>query len=249
MSKSVAALLLLMCPPPVALAQSPPTTPTATKQDPQAAYHQLVKDMDQAVEEWRTAAPDVATEVPPQIKKVIERACKLADEYAGKDDAVRFLAFICKRPYQQKDALRMAVKRLAEHAESELIGDALDHLQSAIHFGSKADVDALLDAVVKRNKTADCLAHALLVRGCAAAGGRQVGLGPPCRRAGPAPRRFGDTERGSGAAGKGRSVRDRAPAGRLHGPRDHREGHGWPGLQAERPTVAKSSCSTFWGFW
>lgn len=103
----------------------------ATKQDPEAAYQQLVKDLDQAVEAWRAAAPDAATEVPPQIKKIIERACKLADEHAGQDDEVRFLAFICKRPCQQQDALRMAVKRLADHAESKLIGDALDHLQSA----------------------------------------------------------------------------------------------------------------------
>jgi hypothetical protein len=177
MSRPVLAALLLLLAPAVVVAQTDDTKPAATQQDPEAAYQQLAKDLTKAIDEWRTAAQDAvkkaqeeggpipAIAMTPPTKEFIDRARALADEYAGKDDAVRFLTFICKNATNERNAVKKAVKTLLDHAESTVIGSALDHLPSAAFGGAKADVFALLDAVVERNKDVNCQGQALVVRG------------------------------------------------------------------------------------
>lgn len=176
MSRHVLAASLLLCTPAFVFAQGGEPAPTPP-QDPETAYQQLVKDLNKAVSEWRDAAKAAAKKaqedggkmpalsmVPP-TKEFISRAQELADEYAGKDDAVRFLAFICKNASNERNAVKKAVKTLLEHAESKAIAAALDHLQSAMYFGGKADALALLDTVIDKNPDADTKAQALIVRG------------------------------------------------------------------------------------
>lgn len=177
MQRPVLAALLLLWSSGFAFAQGD-TKPPAVQQDPEAAYQQLARDFQKAIADWRTAATEAAKKakeeggkVPaasmvPPTKEFIDRARELADQYAGKDDAVRFLAFICKNVSNERNALKKAVGTLlTDHAASPAIGLVLDHLQSAVYMGAKGDAMALLDEVVGKHRDVDVVAHALIVRG------------------------------------------------------------------------------------
>lgn len=178
MSRPTLAALLLLALPNWALAQGG-DSPPATQQDPQAAYDNLVKDLNKAMAEWQTAAQaayekakaEGAKSLPaiamnPPTKEFIGRAQELAAQYAGTDDAVRFLGFIVKSASQERNAVKKAVETLAsDHAKSPAIGDVIEHLGMAINFGAKKQVMSLLDEVVANHADADCKAKAMVTRG------------------------------------------------------------------------------------
>jgi hypothetical protein len=153
--------------------------PAATAQDPQAAYQALVKGLQKAVQDWRTEAmkqvqeaqkegkPMPAIAMQPPTGEFIAKAQELASEYAGTDDAIPFLTFICKSASTERNAVKKAVKTLAmDHAGSKRIGEALPFLEmAAMRFGAMDDVKMLLDEVVDNNENADSKAQALIARG------------------------------------------------------------------------------------
>ena len=161
------------------LAQEGKVAPPAAQQDPEAAYQDLARALNKAVAEWQDevrksvkqaqaeSKPIPAVAMTPPTKEFIERAQQLAAEYQGKDDAVRFLGFVCKNASREKAEVQKAVKTLlADHTASKAIGDVLQHLDmAAMRFGARDDVLAVLDAVVEKNPDAECKAQALLVRG------------------------------------------------------------------------------------
>ena len=180
MSRAVLAASLLLWTPALAIAQQGDPKPAATQQDPQAAYQELVKSFNKAISDWRTereaaikkaqadgtAIPDIVTN--PPTKEFISRAQELAAEYAGKDDAVQFLGFICKYANKEINAVKKAVQTLAaDHATSPAIGKVLPHLAiPAQRFGVVKDVVyGLLDEVAEKHGDPDCKAQALLTRG------------------------------------------------------------------------------------
>lgn len=174
----LAALFLLWIAGPVR-AQAGTTPPSATQQDPEAAYQDLSRALNQAISDWRKAAADAvqgaqaaggempAMSMTPPTKPIIDRAQALAARYAGTDDAVRFLAFVCKNGTGERAAVQQAVATLlADHAQSPAIRAVLGHLGGAYrHLGAERDVIALLDRVIDRNANSECRAEALLVRG------------------------------------------------------------------------------------
>ena len=168
--------VLALAAPAVVQAQNEPKA--AVPDDPVAAHGQLVRDLEAAVTAWREKARAAAAEPPADGKPIaaismvpptapfVKRAEELAKAFAGKDDAVRFLAFVCQNASQERDAVLRAVRTLrTDHAKSAAIDGALDHLRSAFWLGARADAMALLDSVIDGNPAADVKAHALLVRG------------------------------------------------------------------------------------
>lgn len=179
MPRPVLAALLLLCSPALVFAQQGEAKPAATQQDPESAYKDLVKAYNKAFADWRAEAgkkvkeaqaagqPLPAIAMTPPSREFVNSAQDLAKQYAGTDDAVRFLVFICKTATKEVNAVKKAIDTLLEaHVESAAIGDALGHLEgAAMGFGAKDKVMSLLDEVVARNKTENCVAQALLVRG------------------------------------------------------------------------------------
>ena len=179
MPRPVLAALLLLCYPTLALAQEGDAKPPIAQQDPESAYKDLVKAANKAVADWRAEAmkkvkeaQEAGTPIPaiamaPPTKEFIGRAQELATQYAGTDDAVRFLVFVCKNASNEGNAVKKAVGTLlSAHTESAAIGDALGHLEmAAMRFGAKDKVISLFDEVVARNKNETCVAQALIARG------------------------------------------------------------------------------------
>ena len=180
MSRAVLAASLLLWTPAFAIAQQGDPKPAATQQDPEAAYQDLVKSLNKAISDWRAEAQAAAkkaqeegTPLPaivsnPPTKEFITRAQELAAEYAGKDEAIRFLGFICKNASKEVNAVKKAVQTLAaDHATSPAIGKVIPHLAiPAQRFGVVKDVVyGLLDEVAEKHGDPDCKAQALLTRG------------------------------------------------------------------------------------
>jgi hypothetical protein len=180
MSRVVLAASLLLWTPALVIAQQGDPKPAATQQDPEAAYKELAKSFNKAISDWRTEAQAAAkkaqeegTALPaivntPPTKEFITRAQELAAEYAGKDDAVQFLGFICKYANKEINAVKKAVQTLAsDHATSPAIGKVIPHLATpAMRFGVVTQaVNDLLDEVAEKHPDADCKAQALLTRG------------------------------------------------------------------------------------
>jgi hypothetical protein len=179
MKRTILTTLLLLWAAGPTRAQEGEAKPPATRQDPEAAYQELARALNKAVADWqeemrnsvRTAQeegkPIPAISMTPPTKEFIARAQQLAAAHKGTDDAVRFLAFICKNASREAAEVQAAVKTLlAEHAGSKAIGAVLPHLDgAAFAFDSLDDVMALFDAVIASNKDAGCQAQALLARG------------------------------------------------------------------------------------
>jgi len=177
MTSLLATLLLLLAPSAAfAQGQTPPTA--AAQQDPEAAYNELVKAFNKAINDWQTEA-QVAVEkaqaeggrmpaiaMQPPTKQFIGQAQELAAEHAGKDAAVPFLGFILKYASNERAAVKKAIATLvADHATSKAIGDVLPHVGNAMRFGARGQVMALLDTVATGHPDADVKAQGLLVRG------------------------------------------------------------------------------------
>ncbi|HZN41436.1 MAG TPA: hypothetical protein VFD82_21700 [Planctomycetota bacterium] len=180
MSRAVLAASLLLLTPALAIAQASDVKPAATQQDPEAAYKELVKAYNKAISDWRgevdaavKKAQAEGTEFPPIVnnaptKEFVTRAQELAAEYAGKDEAIQFLGFVCKYASKEINAVKKAVQTLAaDHATSPAIRKVLPYLAGpAMRFGVVTDpVKGLLDEVAEKHTDADCKAQALLTRG------------------------------------------------------------------------------------
>ncbi len=176
MSRPVLAALLLLWTPTLVLAQEG-EKPVVVAQDADAAYKELVKALQKAVQDWQKEAraavkeaqaagkPMPAIAMTPPTKQFIGQAMDLAAEYEGKDEAVRFLTFVLKNASNERNAVGKAVNTLVAHAGSEAIADALPFLQNAVQFGEKDAVLKVFDAVLAESKHDTCKAQALLARG------------------------------------------------------------------------------------
>jgi hypothetical protein len=178
MTRPILAAALLLLAPAFVVAQGGTDKPAAGPQDPKAAYDELVKAYDKAISDWQTEAQAAvkkaqaagekipAIAMNPPTRELIGRAQELAGDYAGKDDAVRFLAFIIERATSERNAVKRAVETLAsDHAKSKAIGAVLPSLDKAVNFGATEQVRALLDQIVSDPPDADCKAMALATRG------------------------------------------------------------------------------------
>ncbi len=178
MRRTVLAAVLLLAPPAFVAAQAGETKPAPSQQDPQAAYDELVTALNKAMSDWQTEAQAAiekaqkageafpAIAMQPPTKEFISRAQELAGAFEGKDDAVRFLAFIVKNASNERNAVRKAVETLAaKHAGSKAIADVLPFLPMATRFGASKSVMALLDQVAADHADADCKALAMITRG------------------------------------------------------------------------------------
>ena len=180
MSRTVLAASLLLWSPTLAIAQQGDEKPAATQQDPEAAYKELAKAFNKAISDWRaevdaavkkaqaegTGFPSIVN--TPPTKEFITRAQELAAEYAGKDEAIRYLGFICKNASKEINAVKKAVQTLAvDHAASPAIGKVIPQLLApALRFGVVTEaVNGLLDEVAEKHTDPDCKAQALLTRG------------------------------------------------------------------------------------
>jgi hypothetical protein len=156
MLRQALAAALLFCIPAVGIAQS--DAATSAKQDPQAAYQELAKSFSQAMSAWQEdlqakikAAQAAGERVPraasaPPTKEFIDSAQELAQQYAGKDDAVPFLGFILKNASGERNAVKWAVKTLAtDHVESKAIGDVVDYLPKVARMAGRAAMTLLSD--------------------------------------------------------------------------------------------------------
>jgi len=179
MTRSVLAALLLLGAVGPVFAQAGEPKPAPTRQDADAAYQDLARALNKSHSEWqqqaRQAVQDAqaagrempAVVMQPPTKAFIDRAAALAQQYVGTDDAVPFLAFVCKNASDENQAVQQAVSTLlADHARSAAITGVLDHLDRAfLHHGAAEQVMALYERVIADNPHADCKAQALLVRG------------------------------------------------------------------------------------
>lgn len=154
--------------------------PLAAQQEPQAAYDALVRSFQQAMADWmaqqQAAAeqakqaeaegrPVPALSMVPPTKAFVAEAQRLAASYQGKDDAVRFLAFVVKNASNERTAVRQAVETLArDHARSHAIADVVPALGLALRLARKPTM-ALLDEVAANHASTETRAQALLVRG------------------------------------------------------------------------------------
>lgn len=165
---------LLLCGPAIVVAQS--DAPAAEQQDAKAAYKQLAGDFSKAMSAWQKdlrakaeAARAAGEQLPrsaqvPPVGEFIGRAQELAKQYAGTDDAVRFLAFILKNAYNERNAVRWAVTTLTtDHAESDAIADTVDYLPGAVRL-ARRDAQKLLDSVAENHGHPEVRAAALLAR-------------------------------------------------------------------------------------
>ncbi len=178
MSRPVLAALLLLFTPTFVVAQSADATTAVTQQDPQAAYDELVKAFNKAISDWQTEAraavkkaQEEGSKIPamamqPPTKEWIAKAQELAGEHAGKDNAVRFLAFVLKNATNERNAVKKAIETLAsDHAKSAAIVDVVPFLANGTRFGATKQVLALLDELVSNHADANCKAQALVTRG------------------------------------------------------------------------------------
>ena len=176
MSRPVLAALLLLTTPAVTLAQE--DAAPVTQQDPQAAYNTLARDFGKAMTAWQKKLEATIKEArangkrPPRsayrqpTKEFVETAQELAQQFAGKEDAIQFLTFIVKNASSERNAVKWAVKTLAsDHIESPQIGDALPFLGRATRLGARRSVKDLIDEVADNHAHPECQAKALLVRG------------------------------------------------------------------------------------
>jgi hypothetical protein len=176
MRRTVLAAVLLLAPPGFVAAQG--AEPAPRPQDPQAAYDELVKALNQAISDWQTEveaavkkAQEAGERIPaiamqPPTKEFIGRAQELAAAYEGKDDAVRFLAFVIKNASTERNAVKKAVETLAaNHATSKAIADVVPFLPNGMRLGAAKAVMSLLDGIVDNHADVDCKAQALITRG------------------------------------------------------------------------------------
>lgn len=180
----MAALFLLgswSSPPLPAQTGQQPETSTRPAQDPVAAYKQLVKDLNAAVsahhknveklvaeaeEAAKAGKPVPAIPMLPPTKEFIDRALTHAEEYAGKDDAVRFLVFIVKNATDEKNAVIKAFRTLvADHAADPDMAGALRFLGRAERFIGRQRLLDGLATIQTENKTPVVLANVHLLRG------------------------------------------------------------------------------------
>lgn len=168
---------------PPLLAQTGQEPPASTKpaQDPKAEYRQLVKDLNAAVSahqqnlekliaEAEAAAqagkPIPAIPMVPPTKEFIDRAMTHAEEYAGKDDAVRFLVFIVKNATDEKNAVIKAFRTLvADHTGNPDLAGALRFLGRAERFIGRQRLLDGLATIESENKTPAVIANVHLLRG------------------------------------------------------------------------------------
>lgn len=177
MFRPVLAALLLLCTPAWSLAQES-EKPAATAQDPQAALKELTKSLQKAVNAWRKEAmqqvkaaqeagkPMPAIAMQPPTGEFISKAQELAEQYAGTDDAIPFLAFICKSASTERNAVKKAVVTLADHTKSERIGDVVPFLgMVGGRFNCQEQAEAVLESVINDNPSDKCKAQGLIARG------------------------------------------------------------------------------------
>lgn len=151
----------------------PPAPP-----NPEALHQELVKAHNKLISEWQDemqkavaqaqqdGKPMRAISMTPPTGPLIARAQELAAAYAGTDDAVCFLSFICKNASNEKDVAKSALKTLVDHATSKSVYDVLPFMEiAAMQFDARNEAVALLGAVIDRNTDSACLAMALVVRG------------------------------------------------------------------------------------
>ena len=131
MLRQALAAALLFSIPAAAIAQS--DAGKGAEQDPQAAYRQLSKSYAKAMSAWQDEleatvkkARAAGERVPrsayaPPTKEFVGTAQELAQQYAGKDDAVMFLGFILKNASNERNAVKWAVRTLAaDHVDGQL---------------------------------------------------------------------------------------------------------------------------------
>ncbi len=178
MSRPVLAALLLLCLPSWSFAQQG-EQPKAQVQDPEAAYQELARGLQKAIEEWRadakkkaeqaqkSGAPMVAMSMRPPTAEFVAKAQQLAAQFAGQDAAIPFLTFVCKNATSERDAVKQALQTLTkDHSESPQIVAVLPFLEmAAVRFNAFADVRKLLDEVVVGTALVDVKAQALIARG------------------------------------------------------------------------------------
>ncbi|MFK7740986.1 MAG: peroxiredoxin family protein [Planctomycetota bacterium] len=151
--------------------------PAAEQQDPQAAYKKLAMDFQKAMNAWQEdlmakhEKAEAAGEKLPRsaytapTKEFIGTAQELAQEFAGKDEAIPFLSFILKNASRERNAVKWAVKTLkSDHAESTAIGDVVDYLPGAMRLARK-DAPKLLDMLAESHADMGVRSKALLARG------------------------------------------------------------------------------------
>ncbi|MCK5941007.1 MAG: hypothetical protein KAI24_03475, partial [Planctomycetes bacterium] len=97
-------------------------------------------------------------------KEFVETAQELAQEFAGKDEAVMFLGFILKNASAERNAVKWAVKTLAaDHADSKAIGEVVDYLPRVSRMAGRS-ADSLLGDIADNHGDSDIRAKALLAR-------------------------------------------------------------------------------------
>jgi hypothetical protein len=176
MTRAILAAALLLFAPAFVLAQA--GEKPAAPQDPQVAYDELVRAFDKALKDWQAEASaavkkaqEAGEKIPaiamsPPTREFIGRAQELAAELAGKDDAVRFLAFVVERASNERNAVKKAIETLArDHGKSKAIAAVLPSLENGLRFGAGTQVRALIDQVASDHPDNDCKAMALVVRG------------------------------------------------------------------------------------
>ncbi|MBK8099688.1 MAG: redoxin domain-containing protein [Planctomycetes bacterium] len=180
----MAALILFgswSSPPLLAQTGQEPAASTRPAQDPVAEYKQLVKDLNAAVsahqqnlekliaeaeEAAKAGKPIPAIPMVPPTKEFIDRALTLAEEYAGKGDAVRFLVFIVKNATDEKNAVIKAFRTLvAEHTGSPDLAGALRFLGRAERFIGRQRLLEGLAMIEAESKTPNVIANVHLLRG------------------------------------------------------------------------------------
>jgi len=174
MLRPVLAAALLLMTPAFVFAQS--DVEAAKQQDPQAAYNQLAKDFGKAMSKFQRELQDkikrarAAGERVPRsayrqpTREFIDSAQELAQEYAGKEDAVQFLGFILKNASTERNAVKWAVKTLAsDHAESKLIGEVVDYLPRVSRMAGRS-ASSLLNDIADNHSDNNIRAKALLAR-------------------------------------------------------------------------------------
>ena len=174
MLRQALAAALLFSIPAAAIAQS--DAGKGAEQDPQAAYRQLSKSYAKAMSAWQDEleatvkkARAAGERVPrsayaPPTKEFVGTAQELAQQYAGKDDAVMFLGFILKNASNERNAVKWAVRTLAaDHVDSAAIGDVVDYLPKVSRMAGRS-AKSLLGDLADNHSDTTVRAKALLAR-------------------------------------------------------------------------------------
>jgi len=174
MLRQALAAALLFSIPAAAIAQS--DAGKGAEQDPQAAYRQLSKSYAKAMSAWQDEleatvkkARAAGERVPrsayaPPTKEFVGTAQELAQQYAGKDDAVMFLGFILKNASNERNAVKWAVRTLAaDHVDGAAIGDVVDYLPKVSRMAGRS-AKSLLGDLADNHSDTTVRAKALLAR-------------------------------------------------------------------------------------